>query len=360
MGAANGADLGAERKRAMSDIADANQAYGALTEGFYIAGFTFERAMARSLQLLKTGLWMKVGDGFDDVNEFVRSLQLDRFKVVAEQRREFVEQVKELQPAISNRAIAEALGVDRRTVDRDVGANAPRGALDRPENEGAGGANAPPGAADGRRDAASIGRRDTREDRRAEREAELGAFQAALPQKSYGVIYADPPWRWEAYSSETGLDRGPSSHYPTMALDAIKALDVGGIAAADCALFLWTTAPMLPEALDLMAAWGFRYRTGVIWAKDRIGMGYWFRSRHEHLLIGTRGDIPAPAPGTQWHSLIEAPVREHSRKPDQAYEIIEAYFPNMPKIELFARAARTGWDAWGNEAPATLEMERSP
>ena len=116
-------------------------------------------------------------------------------------------------------------------------------------------------------------------------------------------------------------------------------------------LFLWATAPMLPEALEVMAAWGFEYRTNFVWAKDRAGTGYWARNQHEHLLVGVRGDVPAPAPGAQWASLIAAPVREHSRKPDEARRMIEAYYPTLPKIELFARGeARPGWDAWGMEA----------
>ena len=123
-----------EASQALSKVAsdheliEANQAYGALTAEFYIAGFTFERAMARVLGLLKSGGWAKVGDGFDDVNDFVRSLPLDHFKVLAEQRKEFVERVKELQPAVSNRAIAGALGVAHTTISRRSGAYAPPGA----------------------------------------------------------------------------------------------------------------------------------------------------------------------------------------------------------------------------------------
>ena len=123
-----------EASQALSKVAsdheliEANQVYGALTAEFYIAGFTFERAMARVLGLLKTGGWAKVGDGFDDVNDFVRSLPLDHFKVLAEQRKEFVERVKELQPAVSNRAIAGALGVAHTTISRRSGAYAPPGA----------------------------------------------------------------------------------------------------------------------------------------------------------------------------------------------------------------------------------------
>lgn len=137
-----------------------------------------------------------------------------------------------------------------------------------------------------------------------------------------------------------------------MSLDEIKALDVASIAADDSVLLMWATVPMLPHALEVMAAWGFAYKSHVVWVKDRFGTGYWFRNQHELLLVGTRGNPPAPAPGTQWQSVIEAPVREHSRKPDEVYELIEAYFPNLPKIELFARHARPGWDRWGAEAPA--------
>jgi N6-adenosine-specific RNA methylase IME4 len=108
---------------------------------------------------------------------------------------------------------------------------------------------------------------------------------------------------------------------------------------------------MLPDALEVMAAWGFAYRTNFVWAKDRVGTGYWNRNQHELLLVGVKGGVPAPAPGAQQPSLIAASVREHSRKPDEARLMIEAMFPTLPKIELFARgAARPGWRAWGKEA----------
>jgi N6-adenosine-specific RNA methylase IME4 len=188
---------------------------------------------------------------------------------------------------------------------------------------------------------------------REAREAELGARQTALPAKRYGVILADPEWRFEVWSRETGLDRSADNHYPTSDLAEIKARDVASIAAEDCVLFLWATAPMLPQALDVMSDWGFAYKTHIVWAKDRTGTGYWVRNRHELLLIGTRGEVPAPAMGTQALSLIFAPVGEHSQKPAAFHAIIESYFPSLPKIELNARAARSGWDRWGNEAPVS-------
>src|SRR5690606_33052257 len=115
---------------------------------------------------------------------------------------------------------------------------------------------------------------------------------------------------------ETGLDRAADNHYPTSELEDIKARGVADIAAEDCVLFLWATAPMLPQALEVMNAWGFTYRSHVIWRKSEgadaelvLGNGYWFRNGHELLLVGARGNVPAPAMGTQFPSVIDAPLR---------------------------------------------------
>lgn len=188
---------------------------------------------------------------------------------------------------------------------------------------------------------------------RDEKERALSAVQLAAPKRRYGIIYGDPEWRFEVYSRDTGMDRAADNHYPTSPTDAIMARgeSVREMAADDCALFLWATAPMLPDALRVMAAWGFEYKSQIIWRKDRTGTGYWFRNEHELLLVGTRGKVPAPAMGTQWGSVVDAPVGAHSAKPDKFYELIERYFPSLPKIELNARRRRDGWDAWGLEAP---------
>ena len=203
-----------------------------------------------------------------------------------------------------------------------------------------------------RRDIAQV----AKQQRRATCERELSAKQMALPQKKYGVILADPEWDFEPYSRETGMDRSAANHYPTSALLALSARDVASIAADDCVLFEWATAPMLPHALDVMKAWKFEYKSHYIWVKSRgdrlaLGTGYWNRNAHELLLIGTKGNIPAPAPGTQQPSIITAPIGEHSAKPEVFLKMIEEYFPNLPKIELNRRGPpREGWDAWGNEA----------
>jgi N6-adenosine-specific RNA methylase IME4 len=190
---------------------------------------------------------------------------------------------------------------------------------------------------------------------RAARERTLGAKQCALPDKRFGVIVADPEWRFEPHSRETGLDRAADNHYPTSSTEEIMARDVASIAAKDCVLFLWATAPMLPDALRVMEAWGFAYKTHLIWHKTRVGegrgSGYWATGEHELLLIGTRGAIVAPAVA-MCASVIAAPWQgRHSAKPSIFLDLIEDHFPTLPKIELNRRGeARPGWVAWGNEA----------
>lgn len=205
-------------------------------------------------------------------------------------------------------------------------------------------------------EAARQAAKDRKKTHRLAREARLAGkieaanAQLAATEKRYGVILADPEWRFETWG-EGGRDRAPENHYPTSGTGIIAARPVGNLAAQDCVLFIWATPPMLVDALEVMAAWQFRYVTHCIWDKHKIGLGYWFRFRHELLLVGVRGDVPCPAMGDQWPSVIEAPPGEHSEKPERFHELIEAYFPSLPKIELNARRARPGWDVWGAEAP---------
>jgi N6-adenosine-specific RNA methylase IME4 len=188
--------------------------------------------------------------------------------------------------------------------------------------------------------------------RHAQRTAKLVAISrgdSPLPQdRRYPVILADPPWQ---YRDSTDPTRKIANHYPTMALDEICALPVSELATDDAVLFLWVPSPKLAEAMQVIAAWGFEYQTSVVWVKDKIGMGHYVRSQHELLLIASRGNMPHPLPKDRLPSVVNAPRREHSRKPDEAYELIERMYPSLPKIELFARQQREGWDAWGNQAP---------
>ena len=187
------------------------------------------------------------------------------------------------------------------------------------------------------------------------RQAREKHMALVMPEGKFGVVYADPEWDFKFWSDKAMTHSAAQMHYETSPLAVIKARDVPSIAAADSALFLWATMPMLPQALKVMAAWGFAYKSNFVWVKDKIGTGYWNRNKHELLLVGTRGEIPAPADGHQWASAINAPRGKHSEKPDKAYELIEAYFPNLPKIELNARKRRAGWEAWGFEAPEAEE-----
>ena len=192
---------------------------------------------------------------------------------------------------------------------------------------------------------------DSRKAKRDERERELCDKILALPDEKYGVIYADPEWKFEFWSEDGAAWSSPDNHYQTSPLDVIKARPVEKIAADDCSLWLWATVPMMPQALEVMAAWGFTYKSQFVWIKDKPGNGYWNRNQHEVLLVGTRGNVPAPIQGPKSSSVINAPVGEHSEKPTAIYELIEEYFPTLPKIELNARIKRNGWSAWGHEAP---------
>ena len=191
-------------------------------------------------------------------------------------------------------------------------------------------------------------RRDEREVEMAERTHK--AATEALTKK-YGVIYMDPAWDHETYGEVMGKGHAAANHYQTMTDEELRAIPVADWAAPDCACFMWTTGPHLAQAMALLEYYGFDYKTHAIWVKRKVITGYWFRFKHELVLLGVKGDVPAPALGTQMHSVFEAPNDEHSVKPDDILDYIDRIFPNVPKLEMNARRARDGWDAWGNEAP---------
>jgi N6-adenosine-specific RNA methylase IME4 len=186
--------------------------------------------------------------------------------------------------------------------------------------------------------------------KRLERIAEISKGNSELKIKQrYPVIYADPPWRYE--NPPMGdTNRSIENHYPTMNLEEICALPVGDLATDDAILYLWTTTPKLAECMDVVSAWGFEYRTNFVWVKDKIGMGYYARNQHEILLVCRRGEFPPPAARDRVSSVIEAVRGAHSEKPERFYELIESFYPQLPKIELFSRSTRDGWASWGNEA----------
>jgi len=171
----------------------------------------------------------------------------------------------------------------------------------------------------------------------------------------FAVIYADPPWLFETYSDK-GKGRSPERHYPVLTDEEISNFKVQGntireIANDDAVLFLWATPPTLFRAKPIMEAWGFDYRANAVWVKEGIGLGFTFRNRHEHLLVGVRGDMPAAEYKPE--SVFEYPRREHSEKPPEIRKIIEQMYPAYGKaerLELFARGDVAGWTTFGYEA----------
>lgn len=176
----------------------------------------------------------------------------------------------------------------------------------------------------------------------------------------YNVIYADPPWIFRTYSSK-GKGRSAERHYECLSFAEMCKIPVPSFSADDCALFLWVTDPLLPRGLELMREWGFQYKTvafcwaklnpsagkdGPFFQKDfHMGTGYWTRANSEQCLLGTRGKPRRKSKNVR--RLVVSPRREHSRKPDEISSAIVDLMGDVPRIELFARTTRTGWDNWG-------------
>lgn len=185
---------------------------------------------------------------------------------------------------------------------------------------------------------------------RIEKLASISEGNKALSSTvKYPLVLADPPWRYEHVKTD---NRAIENHYPTMDLEEIKSLQISEITQEDCVLFMWATSPKLAESLEVIKAWGFEYRTCAVWDKEKIGMGYYFRQQHELLLVAVKGSVPTPKPSDRVSSVIRSVRQEHSKKPDVFYEIIEDMYPELPKIELFCRSPRKGWQSWGNQANA--------
>jgi N6-adenosine-specific RNA methylase IME4 len=185
-------------------------------------------------------------------------------------------------------------------------------------------------------------------------------------------VLADPPWSYSVFSPK-GEERSAKRHYATMTLDDIKAMPVADVTARDAHLFLWATAPNLPQALEVMAAWGFKYSSvGFVWVKLNkgadvrqlrviphagaeffVGMGHTTRQNAEFVLLGRKGSPKRNSKAVR--QIIVAPRREHSRKPDEAHTRIETYCDG-PRLELFARAPRAGWTVWGNQTDKFAEV----
>jgi len=183
-----------------------------------------------------------------------------------------------------------------------------------------------------------------------------------FPKGKYKTIYADPPWKYKNKSPPCLPKKQPDTckieyYYKTMELEDIKDLSINSISEKDCVLFLWATTPAIKEAFEVLETWGFKYKTMITWEKTNNDcMGYWFRTCTEHLLVGIKGNVKAFR--NMQRNCYHEKRRSHSQKPNYFYNLIEKV-TEEPRIELFARERREGWDAWGNQLSKDIQINLS-
>lgn len=185
-------------------------------------------------------------------------------------------------------------------------------------------------------------------------------------QGKFGTILADPPWQFMNRTGKVAPEHVRLMRYPTMKLEEIAALPVGDLAAEKSHLYLWVPNALLREGLEVMTAWGFKYKSNIVWYKvrkdggpDGRGVGFYFRNVTELVLFGTRGGIRTDDPGRTQVNIIRTRKREHSRKPDEMYKVVEQCSFG-PYLELFARTPRRGWVQWGNEIEQDVRDPHKP
>jgi N6-adenosine-specific RNA methylase IME4 len=347
--------------------------HGRLMESVHLSGYSFERACSELEWLLDEDRWRQVAGGFEDFNDFLRTIDLSEFRHVVEQRKELAERLKALGASV--RTTGKMLGVSKSQIHRDVPNGTPQSPL-REEGLADTVPNGTPAWFSSDVDPAKLAKAKVEKQNRlaAERDEnyqiEDGCTVDDLDEliaSGYGasVIYADPPWSFQVYSGK-GKERSADRHYDTMSLDDICNLPIGKLAGDDCALFLWAVMPELPGALRVIEAWGFKYKTtAFVWTKQNrsgeglfTGMGYWTRANAEVCLLATRGSPKRIAKDV--HQVIQAPVSEHSEKPAETRARIHRLL-GAPEaathLELFGRQTVPGWTVWGNQIPREELLE---
>jgi len=180
-----------------------------------------------------------------------------------------------------------------------------------------------------------------------------------VTSKKYNIIYADPPWQY----ARSKVQGAAEKHYRTMSVDDICQLPIAEICGKDCILFMWATFPQLKEALQVIKAWGFNYKSvAFVWLKQNksgigwfYGLGFWTRGNAEICLLATKGQPKRKS--AKVHQFIISPLRGHSQKPDEARDKIVELVGDLPRVELFAREKADGWDTWGNEVECDIVLE---
>ncbi|MGV1900724.1 MT-A70 family methyltransferase [Agrobacterium sp. 22-3674b3] len=325
---------------------------------------------------------------------FARSLNFARRHLSGAQRQAIIQEHLKDAPTASNRAIAVQLGVDHKTVSAARKRMVDGGEIPHQTTiVGRDGVSQPavkpirtmflpePSNFPELKKVAKLKRAEDQKIRHAVRTdlaVQIAARQNAAPWwhgvgrdegRAYPVIYADPPWRFKTYSEVTGGEKSAENHYPTMSLDDILSLGCPG--SHSSALFMWVTD--LANGMETLKRWGYTYKSYWVWKKiypgEQTGTGYWSRDNAELLLIGTRGDFPAPIPGSQPIKCTEHPVGRHSEKPTWYAEEIDRLYPTMPKLEMFQRRESLAdgdvrlngtWEFWGNQAGAPEILFESP
>ena len=181
-------------------------------------------------------------------------------------------------------------------------------------------------------------------------------FLREVKTGNFGTILADPPWRFTNRTGKVAPEHKRLNRYGTLSLKEIKEIPVADAAADQSHLYLWVPNALIPDGLEVMKAWGFTYKTNLVWHKirkdggpDGRGVGFYFRNTTEVVLFGIRGRLRTLPPGRSQVNIMKSQKQEHSRKPDELYRIIEECSPG-PYLELFARGGRPGWSVWGNQA----------
>ena len=180
----------------------------------------------------------------------------------------------------------------------------------------------------------------------------------------FGTVLADPPWRFVNRTGKVAPEHQRLRRYPTMSIEEICAMPVADHCADKSHLYLWVPNALLREGFQVLDAWGFKYKTNIVWYKvrkdggpDGRGVGFYFRNVTEVVLFGVRGSMRTLAPGRSQVNIVATRKREHSRKPDELYDVIEACSPDR-RLELFARTERKGWTSWGNEVETYLKNRK--
>jgi len=322
--------------------------HGRLMEAVHVTGYTMGRACVSLEYLLEDDRWKTLGDGFEDIDRFLETIDLSQFKIAVDKRKKLAKKLGELQA--TQRATAKALGVTKSTVNRDL-QPVPSGTKESvasdigiPEKETVpdGTPAPPPVLSMAGEDAVRKLERSTKLPKERDPDVEI-------PDGKYPIIYVDPPWKYTSGDQHTDTTQETviGTHYPSLTIAELCALPVKDLAHTDAVMFMWVTSPLLEEAFDVIKAWGFDYKTSMVWDKVRHNVGNYVSVRHEFILICARGTAPKVAHLVD--SVYEEERTVHSRKPAYFRNLMDELFPDGPRIELFAREKCEGWDSWGDE-----------